>query len=297
MRTALKPKWIATLLGCLLAATAFVLLSQWQFGRSSEAPPPPSTATERPVPLTEHFQPGRDMYVPDADQIVTATGRFLPDSAVLISGRLHEGEQGYWSVAGFLPDGAEGGDVMPVVRGWEKDPTEPAALPDGNVSLKGRLLPSESPSGTRRDEHGAYPELSAQWLANVWDHDSYAGFVVIFDAHGADGSDVGAASAGLEPVKVGTQPPSGGVNWLNVFYGVEWIVFAGFALFIWWRLVRDDAQREAEYEAELAAWRTRQAAREAAAVAAAAASSTSPRTHLGGPQGPHGSTSDKDKDA
>jgi hypothetical protein len=27
---------------------------------------------------------------------------------------------------------------------------------------------------------------------------------------------------------------------------VEWIVFAGFALFIWWRLVKDDYQRSLE---------------------------------------------------
>jgi len=267
LKTALKPKWVATLVGCLLAAAAFVLLSQWQFGRSTDAPPPENGATEVAVPLTEHFQPGRDMYVPDADQIVTATGRFVPGSSVLVSGRLQDGAEGFWVVAAFAPDEAPDGNVIPVVRGWEADPTAPAALPGGPVSLRGRLLPSESPSGTKRDEHGAYPEVSAQWLSNVWDKDSYAGFVVIFDAS-ADGTDVGAASAGLRPVSVGAQPTRTTINWLNIFYGVEWIVFAGFAFFIWWRLVRDDKLREDEYESELAAWRARQAAREAAARAA-----------------------------
>jgi hypothetical protein len=27
---------------------------------------------------------------------------------------------------------------------------------------------------------------------------------------------------------------------------VEWVVFAGFALFIWWRLVKDDYRRDLE---------------------------------------------------
>jgi len=39
---------------------------------------------------------------------------------------------------------------------------------------------------------------------------------------------------------------------MNVFYAVEWVVFAGFAFFLWWRLVADDHRRtlEAREEAE-----------------------------------------------
>ncbi|WP_054821545.1 hypothetical protein [Arthrobacter sp. JCM 19049] len=40
------------------------------------------------------------------------------------------------------------------------------------------------------------------------------------------------------------------MNWLNVFYGIEWVVFAGFAFFLWYRLVRDDYQRELDELAE-----------------------------------------------
>ncbi len=42
------------------------------------------------------------------------------------------------------------------------------------------------------------------------------------------------------------------VNWLNIFYAVEWVVFAGFAIFLWYRLVKDDFERIHE-EAEEAA--------------------------------------------
>ena len=36
------------------------------------------------------------------------------------------------------------------------------------------------------------------------------------------------------------------MNWLNIFYALEWIIFAGFAFFIWWRLVKDAYERELE---------------------------------------------------
>jgi len=36
------------------------------------------------------------------------------------------------------------------------------------------------------------------------------------------------------------------LNWLNVFYAVEWAVFAGFALYFWYRVVKDAKEREDE---------------------------------------------------
>lgn len=33
------------------------------------------------------------------------------------------------------------------------------------------------------------------------------------------------------------------MNWLNVFYALEWVVFAGFAVFLWWRLLADAHRR------------------------------------------------------
>ena len=42
------------------------------------------------------------------------------------------------------------------------------------------------------------------------------------------------------------------LNWLNSFYALEWALFAGFAVFLWYRLVRDAWEREVE-EAEIAA--------------------------------------------
>ena len=30
------------------------------------------------------------------------------------------------------------------------------------------------------------------------------------------------------------------LNFLNIFYAIEWVLFAGFAIFMWWRLVQDE---------------------------------------------------------
>ena len=37
-----------------------------------------------------------------------------------------------------------------------------------------------------------------------------------------------------------------GVNWLNIFYAIEWAVFAGFAFYLWYRLARDAWEKEVE---------------------------------------------------
>jgi surfeit locus 1 family protein len=39
------------------------------------------------------------------------------------------------------------------------------------------------------------------------------------------------------------------LNLLNVFYALEWAFFAGFAIFLWWRLVKDVWEEESAQEA------------------------------------------------
>jgi cytochrome oxidase assembly protein ShyY1 len=140
LKTALKPRWILALLGALLVASGFVLLSQWQFNRSQTAAPPPVSTTESPVPLTGHIKPLEEMMGTQADQIVTASGRFLPGKQVLVRDRLQQGEKGFWVVAPFAVDGAPDGETIAVVRGWQADAAAPQAAPAGQLDLAGRLL-------------------------------------------------------------------------------------------------------------------------------------------------------------
>jgi hypothetical protein len=65
------------------------------------------------------------------------------------------------------------------------------------------------------------------------DIDAYAGFVIVqkpvFNG---------------EKIVIGNNPGSTIFNWLTAFYAVEWILFAGFAVFLWGRLVKDELIRE-----------------------------------------------------
>ncbi|MCG7421337.1 SURF1 family protein [Micrococcus sp. ACRRV] len=269
LRTALKPKWLATLVLALVAATAFVLLSRWQFASSETAAPPPRTQTENAVPLTEHVRPGEPLLASQADQVVSARGEFVPGTDALVGPRLSEGREGWWTVTAFRVAGAPDGETVPVVRGWSEaaDVVDPA--PTGEVTVTGRLLPPDgpvSPADAGEDTAGrpVFSTLSPGQLVNAWDVPSYAAYVAAFGVTDAAGMDVsaGARDGGLQPVWVPPQPEESQVVWLNVFYGVEWLLFAGFALFLWWRFVRDDHLRD-EQEAELdAQWAARWRAEE-----------------------------------
>jgi hypothetical protein len=103
---------------------------------------------------------------------------------------------------------------------------------------------------------GEATAVSVAELINYWEISSYPGFVSA-TAEVAGGADVSAAAAPgkLLPLDIGPQPPAQRINWLNLFYSLEWVVFAGFAFFIWWRLVKDDYHRDLEeaHEAEASA--------------------------------------------
>nr|WP_218847161.1 SURF1 family protein [Psychromicrobium silvestre] len=257
MKTALKPRWIAALLFALLVSTVFVLLSQWQFSRSTQSVEQPKVTTEELKPLTSLLTPGESMPASSADHLVTFTGHFDASKQVLVKNRLQDGVSGYWVVTAFVVDGspaikgvpASRVTVIPVARGWLADPGQVTAPPSGPLTVTGRLLPTEAPVLDKKLASGQVAALATAELINIWQVNSYQGFVASFTETGPSG-DVGAhAVAGqLKGIVVGPQPAEQTVNWLNIFYAVEWVVFAGFSVFMWWRLVADDYRRQNEPE-------------------------------------------------
>ena len=252
LKTALKPRWIAGLVFAIVISGVFVLLSQWQFGRSTRSEAPVSTGTEEPRPLTAVLKPGQFFPGSVADQVVTATGRYDPQKQVLVPGRINDGAKGFWIVSAFAVQGAPaltGAGAspqtwIPVARGWVADAADAAAPPSGTIELTGRLIPSEAPLPNTDAGPGRASAVSVAELINLWDVSSYPGFVAA-SAERSGSADV-AASGTIKPLNIGPQPPAQTVNWLNLFYAAEWVVFAGFALFIWWRLVKDDYRRDLE---------------------------------------------------
>jgi cytochrome oxidase assembly protein ShyY1 len=254
-KTALKPRWIAGFIFAIVVSGVFVLLSQWQFGRSTSPETPVNPDTENVRPLTGILEPGEFFHGSDADQMVSATGTYDPAKQVLVPGRLHDGKTGFWVVSAFAVDGAPAltgraaspQTWIPVARGWVADAADAPAPPSGRVELTGRLLPSEAPVSGKAAGPGEATAVSVAELINYWEISSYPGFVSA-TAEVAGGADVSAAAAPgkLLPLDIGPQPPAQRINWLNLFYSLEWVVFAGFAFFIWWRLVKDDYHRDLE---------------------------------------------------
>lgn len=266
LRTALRPKSLAVLVVCLGIATAFVLLSRWQLSSSQDAQTVYDPAKEVVQPIQEAIPAGEPALASFADQAVVATGSYLPDSTVLIEDRLQDGHSGWWVVEALTVDDSaaewpEAGQdlVLPVVRGWVADPQQgwDAELPEGEVAVVGRYLPPEGPLSTEDQDSGLYRTLSPAQLTNVWNAPVYSGFVT------AEGESSGADQAQIDDdgtlpgdgtlltddvaiVQVDQQPTDTSVNWLNVFYAVEWLIFAAFALWIWFRSVLDDYRRETD---------------------------------------------------
>ncbi|MFX1820148.1 SURF1 family protein [Pseudarthrobacter sp. CC4] len=254
-KTALKPRWIAGFVFAIAISGVFVLLSQWQFGRSTRPEIPANPATEQVQPLTETLQPGEFFHGTDADQMVSAEGSYDPAKQLLVPGRLHDGRPGYWVVTAFAVSGAptlsgvaaSPQTWIPVARGWVADRAAAPAPPSGILQLTGRLLPSEAPVPGTAPQPGEATAVSVAELINYWEVSSYPGFVAA-TAEITGGEDVSPAAVPGEllPLNIGPQPPAQQINWLNLFYSLEWVVFAGFALFIWWRLVKDDYHRDLE---------------------------------------------------
>jgi len=268
LRTALKPRWIGFFLLTLAVASVFVLLTRWQFEQSVADQPRSHAETETPVALTDHYDPGVAMAGDQADQMVTFSGQVDPTTSVQVESRVHENDEvGLWLVSSASVDGAPDDYRIPVVWGWIPEQIEATAeevtdlfetsvgvAANDVIEFEGRLIPGEGP--TPNTNHFIEPKrtqmLATAELVNLWDQNLYAGYVVAetFTVNGTEHTVSG--DTGVEAVATAPQPEEAQVAWLNVFYAVEWFIFAIFSLYLWWRFVRDDYlkdKREAELDA------------------------------------------------
>jgi integral membrane protein len=84
---------------------------------------------------------------------------------------------------------------------------------------------------------GVVPLLASPDLANRWPEDLVPGFVVAAPTP----EQVRGTDLALLP-----GPPAEDTvtrDWRNLAYSAQWFVFAGFAVVLWWRMLRDDTAR------------------------------------------------------
>ena len=152
-----RPGWIA--LALVVAAftyLAFTVLAPWQLGKntttSRENRQIEASLTADPVPVTDYL-PQQDSSAPDAQwRRVTATGRYLPGTQVLVRLRVVGAAPAYEALCAFAVDG---GPTVLVNRGYiapEQGTAVPpiAAPPTGTVTITARLRDSETTSAERR---------------------------------------------------------------------------------------------------------------------------------------------------
>ncbi|WP_405216107.1 SURF1 family protein [Agrococcus sp. Ld7] len=249
---ATRPRWIGVLVLCIAVAGVFALLGQWQIERAVQQGRGDDRDTESAVPLTSVAEPASTLTSEAGGRMVSFSGSWVAEDFDLLEGRKQDEERGTWLIGRVLVDRADGEPVsLPVALSWFADHDAAEALladlspSDGSVDLVGRLMPTEDPAqGDIRD--GTSEAMSVAALINQWDeyNDLVYGSYAILDEASAAAS--GALVDGAEPI-VSLRPVTDTqLNWLNVFYAIEWVAFMLFAGYLWYRLVRDAREREVE---------------------------------------------------
>ncbi|GGE82719.1 SURF1 family protein [Mycetocola zhadangensis] len=247
----LEPRWIAMLLLALLVSGAFAWLGQWQLERAVISTETVDQPTERTRALEDVAETGGSLRDSVIGQLVEVTGTYVPGDFLVVSNRVNLDRTGYW-VTGHLVTETEPEASIAVALGWteEREVADEVAA-DLNagaeasaVKIAGRLNASQAPELPDEDSDPfELTTMSTAAFVNIWselgDRPVYNGYVVSDDA--PETLTVIDAPAVVEEVSL---------NWLNIFYAIEWIVFAGFAVFVWFHLVKDAKSRRDE-EAEL----------------------------------------------
>lgn len=231
------------LLLCLLVAGVFAWLGQWQLERAIETDPPAPGATEQVQPLDEVLQPGEYLPEPLVGQRVETSGVWVPGDFIVVSSRFNDEVQGYW-VSGQLR--VDERTSIAVAIGWAPDREAADAAvkeleaADGSVvDIAGRVISDEGPRVPPRADPYQLDRMSPAALLSRW-HDTDQ--LLVYRPYLASIT----ATAGLVDISSPAPAEMSPVNWLNVFYAVEWAFFAGFAFYLWYRLAKDAWEREVE---------------------------------------------------
>lgn len=233
IRTALKPAWLL-LLGLLVAVViSFYQLGMWQLGVSSNQASREMAEVQASRPtaqLEEVIAPQQTFPDDGAGRSVVARGTYVAELQFLVPQRLLEGEPGYWVVTALRTDVSGRQALLPVLRGFVADPGQADAPPSGQVALTGTLAPGESPGpgGLPEGQRGA---IDTADLVNDWDEPIYNAFMFLVEQD----PDVSSSEVLRVPPPVFGET---GIVWRNVGYAMQWFVFALFAVYMYYRFLR-----------------------------------------------------------
>ncbi len=251
LRTALKPRWLGLLVVVVLVIVAFIQLGRWQLGvaRDKAAVEQLKQVLDEPeVDLTTVLTPHAEFPADASSRQVEATGAYAAHGQVLVADRRLDGVSGYWVITPFVVRSTDA--TIAVLRGFVTSPDGVSAPPRGTLVVHGGLAPGESPSGTAVPP-GQMGSVDLSILVNQWPGELYNAFLFLEDetlpSQPPAGTDLAPAASLNDLTHVPTPVADTGLKWRNLAYALQWWIFAGFAAYMWWRMVRDDleAAREA----------------------------------------------------
>ncbi|MFS8199121.1 SURF1 family protein (plasmid) [Streptomyces sp. CWNU-52B] len=246
-RFLLTPRWWGINVFVLLAIPFCVFMGSWQLSRfedrvqdhrdaDAHATAAESTAAK---PLARLLPVDKKT----SGMQATATGRY--GKQLLVPDRELDDKNGFYVLTMLRTDD---GRALPVVRGWlpgDAGTAKVPAAPAGEVTVTGALQASESPGSNGVPAAGGLPAgqtgaISAASLVNLVPYELYDAWITLADA-----------DSGMRAVPA-SAPSDTGLDlkaFQNLGYTGEWFVFAGFVVFMWFRLMR----REVEFaqDAEL----------------------------------------------
>lgn len=231
-KVALTPKWIGALFVALAVSAIFALLGQWQLQRAFEQGPKQQVA-KAAVELQELNPAGKPFANAYADRLVYSQYTLNPNTFFIVKDRVQNGTTGYWVLNVAQTPKNEN---LVIALGFTTDPkqAEAAAKGEGSYDCSAGCLyePSEDPQP--KDDY--YKSVSVEQAINlegVTGTKTFSGFVVAPFS----------MNPNINTIEVGLTPKGAELNLLNAFYAAEWALFAGFAVFLWWRLVQDERLR------------------------------------------------------
>ncbi len=214
-----QPKWIGALFLALAVGAIFAALSQWQLDRAFT----------------------KENGAPIAVNIETAKVEIDTKNVYIIANRLNGSDRGYWLITNSKESN---GKSLTIALGWSADLAEvegerealmKSGLEKVETTLDGVFIPSEAPLPQKSGY--LFDSLSLAQLVNVYSPDK----PIEIEKHilALNGYSKASAWPPLKPINV-SYAEGQKINWLSAFYFAEWLLFAGFAVFLWWRLVKDE---------------------------------------------------------
>jgi cytochrome oxidase assembly protein ShyY1 len=225
MKALFTGRWIAFTICSIVAFAVLLGLAQWQWS-SAEAHKHVKSVQVRPISQVVSLTQGVPSDGPGSP--VSVSGTYDASKQLRVTGQ----QVGNQSVDYVLtPITQADGVRVPIVRGYIPSGAALPVPPSGPVSVVGVLQASQYYSGTGPDIEA----VSTQNLAQRWSARLLDGYVVL---RISTPSQTGLALLPASSIHTHHGLPV----WRNIAYALQWLVFAGFVAFFWFRASRDQVR-------------------------------------------------------